>query len=218
MYVPIRISIADDHELLRKGFHTLLRKQKDIEIIGEAENGKELLQLLELDQPDVVVTDIRMPVMDGIEATRKIREAYPHLPVLALTMFNEESLIIDMLEAGAKGYLLKNTNQVELVEAIKAVKNGGTFFCPSTSEKLKKMICQSKFNPYRKMARPNFTPSEIQIMQFICKEYQNKEIAEKMKLSVRTVESYRERIFEKTGSKTVAGITIYAIKNGFHTL
>ena len=214
----IKVIIADDHEMLRKGFFVLLRKQPDIEIIAEAENGKDLLLKVQELKPDVVISDIQMPVMDGIEATKKMSSEYPEINVIALTMFNEDKLILDMLEAGAKGYLLKNTNQEELSEAIKAVYNGGTYFCTSTSDKLKRLIGQSSFNPYKTITRSAFTSREIEIMQWICAELQNKEIAEKLNLSVRTIESYRERIFEKTESKTVAGITIFAVKHGYYKI
>ena len=216
MYQTIRIIIADDHELMRKSLPILLKKQDEIEIVDDAENGKELLEKVRQHQPDVVVTDIQMPIMDGIKATKKIKEEFPDIKILALTMFNEDHLIVDMLEAGAKGYLLKNTTQHELTEAIKAVYNGGTHFCNSTSEKLKNMIVQSKFNPYKQKPKVELTPREIEVMQLICQQMKNTDIADKMCISVRTVEGYREKIFEKTGSKTLAGITIFAIKNGYY--
>ncbi len=218
MYKPIRIIIADDHELLREGFSLLLRKQKDIEIVDEASNGKDLLDKVRKQLPDVVVTDIQMPEMDGIQATKKIKEEFPQVEVIALTMFNEDHLIIDMLESGAKGYLLKNTSQKELSEAIKAVHNGGTHFCSSTSERLKTMIVQSKFNPYKKKPSEIFSEREIEVMKLICQQMQNKEIAEKLFISVRTVEGYREKVFEKTGARTIAGVTIFAIKNGIYQI
>lgn len=218
MNQPIRIIIADDHELLREGFSLLLRKQKEIEIVDEASNGKDLLEKVRKLQPDVVVTDIQMPEMDGIQATKKIKEEFPQIEVIALTMFNEDHLIIDMLESGAKGYLLKNTSQKELSEAIKAVYNGGTHFCSSTSERLKNMIVQSKFNPYKKKPSEVFSEREIEVMKLICQQMQNKEIAEKLFISVRTVEGYREKVFEKTGARTIAGVTIFAIKNGIYQI
>lgn len=218
MYQPIRIIIADDHELLREGFSLLLKKQKEIEIVDEASNGKDLLEKVRKLQPDVVVTDIQMPEMDGIQATKKIKEEFPQIEVIALTMFNEDHLIIDMLESGAKGYLLKNTSQKELSEAIKAVYNGGTHFCSSTSERLKTMIVQSKFNPYKKKPSEIFSEREIEVMKLICQQMQNKEIAEKLFISVRTVEGYREKVFEKTGARTIAGVTIFAIKNGIYQI
>jgi DNA-binding NarL/FixJ family response regulator len=218
MYQNIRIIIADDHELMRKSLPILLKKQDEIEIVDDAENGKELIEKVREHKPDVVVTDIQMPIMDGIKATRKIKEEFPDVKVLALTMFNEDHLIVDMLEAGAKGYLLKNTTTLELTEAIKAVYNGGTHFCNSTSEKLKNMIVQSKFNPYKQKAKIELTAREIEVMRLMCQQMKNTDIADKMCISVRTVEGYREKIFEKTGSKTLAGITIFAIKNGYHEI
>ena len=218
MYETIRIIIADDHELMRKSLPILLKKQDEIEIVDDAENGKELLEKVRQHEPDVVVTDIQMPIMDGIKATKKIKEEFPNVKVLALTMFNEDHLIVDMLEAGAKGYLLKNTTQHELMEAIKAVYNGGTHFCNSTSEKLKNMIVQSRFNPYKQQPKVQLTPREVEVMRLICQQMKNTDIADKMCISVRTVEGYREKIFEKTGSKTLAGITIFAIKNGYYEL
>src|SRR4051794_20638114 len=107
-YSPIRIVFADDHEIFREGFNNLLFKQPDIQVLGEAGNGEELLKLTAALQPDLVLTDIKMPGMDGLAATKKIRALYPHVYVIALTMFEEEDMIIDMLESGARGYLLKN--------------------------------------------------------------------------------------------------------------
>src|SRR6188768_4085156 len=107
--MPIRIVIADDHEMYRKGFEVLFRKSEEIKIIAEAENGKSLLEAIEKHNPDVVITDIQMPVMDGVEACMEIKKQWPSLPVIALTTYNDDNLIIDMLEAGAEGYVLKNT-------------------------------------------------------------------------------------------------------------
>jgi DNA-binding NarL/FixJ family response regulator len=216
MEQPIRVVIADDHELLRSGFHVLLRKQTEIEIVGEAENGSDLLEKIKEKQPDVVITDIQMPGMDGIAATRQITSLYPQIGVIALTMFNEDNLIIDMLEAGAKGYLLKNTNKAELIDAVKAIYNGGTYFCTSTSGKLAKLIGRSKFDPYRNSPKLKLSEREIEIMQLICQELQNKEIAERLNISVRTVEGIREKLLEKINAKNIAGVAIYAIKHGYY--
>ncbi|MCW3074601.1 MAG: two component transcriptional regulator, LuxR family [Flaviaesturariibacter sp.] len=208
--------IADDHELIRQGFHLLLRNQEELKIVGEAQNGKELLEKIREAEPDVVITDIQMPLMDGIEATRKIKAEHPHIGVIALTMFNEDHLIIDMLEAGAQGYLLKNTNKHELSEAVHAVYHGGTFFCAATTSRLACLIGMSKFNPYRAKTRPKFSEKEILIMQMICGEKQNTDIAKELNMSVRTVEGYRERIFEKSEAKNIAGIAVFAIKHGYY--
>jgi DNA-binding NarL/FixJ family response regulator len=218
LYSPIRIVLADDHEIFREGFNTLLMKQADITLVGEAENGKDLVQITESLLPDVVLTDIKMPVMDGIEATRKIIARYPQIYVIALTMFDEDHLIIDMLESGAKGYLLKNAHKNEVFEAIKTVHRGETYFCKHTSAKLAHLIAKSRFNPYKEVDRKAFSEKEIEIIQLICQEYSNKEIGSRLSLSVRTIEGYRERIQEKMMARNAAGIVVYAIKNGIYKI
>lgn len=214
----IKIVIADDHEMFRDGFKLMLTKQKDIQLVGEAENGRRLLELVEEEKPDVVVTDIKMPIMDGIEAAKKIHEQFPDTGVIGLSMFDEDDLIIDMLEAGAKGYLLKNSNKEQIGEAIRTVYNGDPYYCKTTSHKLTQMIAKSKFNPYKKKEKIEFTEREIEIVELVCKEMSNKEIAEKLFLSIRTVEGLRLKISEKMNVKNPVGMVIYALKNGLTKL
>lgn len=209
----IKIVIADDHEMFRDGFKLMLTKQPSIQLLGEAENGRELLQLTESLQPDVVVTDIKMPIMDGIEATQKIKALFPDMGIIGLSMFDEDDLIVDMLEAGAKGYLLKNAGKEHIVEAIKTVYEGDPYYCKTTSNKLTQMIAKSKYNPYTRKEKVEFTDREKEIIELISKEYSNKEIAEKLFLSIRTVEGHRLKIMEKTGVKNTVGLVVYAIKN-----
>lgn len=216
MYTPIKIVIADDHEIFRDGFKVMLRKQEDLQVIAEAENGRELLQVVEQHQPDVVITDIKMPLVDGIEATRAIKSRWPHIEVVALSMFDEENLVVDMLEAGAKGYLLKNTHKAEVVQAVKAVYKGDTYYCNATSTKLAQMIAKSHFNPYKNNKKPTFTEKEVEIIRLICQELSNKEIASQLNLSTRTIEGYREKILEKIDARNIAGLVIYAIKNNLY--
>lgn len=210
----INIIIADDHEMFRDGFKLMLTKQPDIHLLGEAENGKELLQMTEALKPDVVVTDIKMPIMDGIEAAKKISEFFPDIGIIGLSMFDEDDLIIDMLEAGAKGYLLKNSNKDQIAEAIKTVYNGDPYYCKTTSRKLTQMIAKSRFNPYKKTIKAEFSEREKEIIEMICREMTNKEIAEKLFLSVRTVEGHRLNILEKMNVKNSVGVVVYALKNG----
>jgi DNA-binding NarL/FixJ family response regulator len=217
MKPPIRLVVADDHELIRQGLHTMLRKNPDITIVGEAANGLELVEKVRLLNPDVVITDIQMPVMDGIEATRQLKNEAPDRPIIALTMFNEEALIIDMLEARANGYLLKNASSEELTDAVVSVYEGESYFCQSTSATLARLIGTSRID-IKLRPKVNFSPTEIRIMQWICEERQNKDIALSLNMSVRTVEGYRERIFEKTGAKNIAGIAIYAVRHGYYGL
>lgn len=210
----IRIIIADDHEIFRDGFKLMLTKQKDIDLIGEAENGKELFELTEKLQPHVVITDIKMPIMDGIEATKAISSKFEDIGIIGLSMFDEDDLIIDMLEAGAKGYLLKNANKEQIIDAITTVYNGDPYYCKTTSNKLTQMIAKSRFNPYHKKEKTEFTDREKEIIQLICQELTNKEISDKLFLSSRTVEGHRLKIMEKMSVKNPVGLIVYAIKNG----
>lgn len=214
-YAPIRIVIADDHDIFRNGFKLLLKGQKEIELVGEAENGRQLVEQADALLPDVVVTDIKMPVCDGVEACRQIKVKHPEIGVIALSSFNDDSLIVDMLEAGARGYMLKNTNKNELLQAVRAVHEGNTYYCMATSGKLTKMIAESRFNPYRARVRADFSDRELEVMRLICQQYTNKEIADLLHISVRTVETYRENIQEKAGAKNSVGIAMYALKKEF---
>src|SRR5690348_4606233 len=126
---PIRIILADDHEIFRDGFKAMIRKQPSVDLIGEASNGEELVEITRRLKPDVVVTDIKMPRMDGLQATKILCAEFPQMGIVALSMIDEENLIIDMMEAGAKGYLLKNAHKDEIIEAIKAVHNDQIYYC-----------------------------------------------------------------------------------------
>jgi DNA-binding NarL/FixJ family response regulator len=214
LYKPIRVVIADDHEIFREGLETLFRKQADIEYLGDASNGAELIRLVEEKKPDVILTDIKMPVVDGITATRELMSKFPEIGIIALSMFDDEYLIVDMLEAGAKGYLIKNAHKHEIIAAIKAVFNQESYFCNHTTMKLAKMIGRSRFSPVQLSVRPEFSEKELEVIRLICSEFSNKEMAEKLHLSSRTVEGYREKIIEKINAKNTAGIVVFAMKNG----
>lgn len=216
---PIKIILADDHEIFRDGFKAMLKKQPSVELIGEAADGEELVELTRQSQPDVVVTDIKMPKMDGLQATKIIATEFPHIGIIALSMIDEENLIIDMMEAGAKGYLLKNAHKKEIIEAIKVVNNGNIYYCDGTSAKLTRMIAQSdRISFTKRSSRPELSQKEIDVIQFICEEMTNKEIADRLHLSIRTIEGYRDRIQEKIGARNSAGIVVYAIRNKIYSL
>lgn len=215
---PIRIVLADDHEIFRDGFHVMLKRQSDIQLVGEAANGVDLIKITEKLLPDIVITDIKMPKLDGIDATKIITKKFPGINIIAFSMFDDDNLIIDMLEAGAKGYLLKSAHKKEIIEAIKTVYKNDTYYCKSTSTKLVIMIGQSRFDPYKEIQKPEFSQREIDIITMICQEASNKEIALKLFLSIRTIEGYREKIQEKIKAKNAAGIVIYAIKTGIYKI
>lgn len=210
----IQLLMADDHEIFRDGFKLMLTKYPDIVLVGEAENGKELLELTQKLQPDVIITDIKMPVMDGIEAAKKISELFPDIGIIGLSMFDEDDLIVDMLEAGAKGYLIKNAGKEQITEAIRTVYNNDPYYCKTTSHKLTNMIARSRFNPYKKAAKVEFSEREIEIIDLICNELTNKEISDKLFISIRTVEGHRLKILEKMNVKNTVGLVVYAIKMG----
>ncbi len=213
---PIKIILADDHEIFRDGFNVMMKKQHEIDIVGEAANGQQLLNMVRKLQPDVVLTDIKMPLMDGVEATRMIVREFPHIGIIALSMFDDVNLIIEMLEAGAKGYLLKSAHKREIFEAIRTVYRDEVYYCNSTSHKMAMMIARSHFNPNKPKERVHFNDREIEIIKLICQEFSNKEISDSLHLSIRTIEGYREKIMEKTNARNAVGIVVYAIKNGIY--
>ncbi len=215
MYFPIRIVIADDHEVYRDGLKTLLEKFKEqkLTVVGEASNGRELITLCEKLTPDVVLTDIMMPVMDGIEAAAYITAHFPSVGIIALSMFNQDNLILDMINSGSKGYLIKNANKEEVLDAIQSVYKNLPYYCKSTSLKLARLIANSLIGNSVQKTKILFTDKETAIIKMICEEKTSREIGEVLHLSTRTVDEYRIKIREKMDVKSTAGMVIYAIRN-----
>ncbi len=209
----LRVLLADDHEIFLDGLQAMLQKQTGIEVVGQAANGRECIKLAESAQPEIVLTDIMMPVMDGIAATKYLTEHHPAVSVIALTMFDQDNLIVDMLEAGARGFLLKNAHKTEILEAIQSVYHNIPYYCRSTTTRLARLIGRSRFNPRRNSEAVSFSEKEQEIIRLICEEKTTKEIAEQLYMGSRTVEGYRIRILEKMQVRSIAGIVIYAIKH-----
>lgn len=212
-YLPIRILIADDHELLLDGLRELINKQEGMECVGYAFNGRQLVQLTEQLMPDVVITDIQMPEMSGAEATSIITTRYPMVCTIAYSLFHSDHYIIEMLSAGARGYVSKSAGKEEIISAIYAVNRSQHYFCSISNARVSKLIASKNIEPGSFVATAIFTEKELKVISHICSELTNKEIAEEMRLSRRSVESYRERILKKTNSKNVAGVILYAIYN-----
>jgi DNA-binding NarL/FixJ family response regulator len=210
----MRIVIADDHEIFRDGLSLMLSRQKDIELAGEADNGLQLVEMVRRLQPDVIITDIKMPIMDGLEATRILLKEFPGLKIIALSMFDEENLVVDMLEAGAKGYLQKNADKTEIVEAINTVYTNNTYYCRRTTSKLASLIAKSKYSWHVKKNTVTFSERELGIIKLICQQQTAQQIADTLFLSRRTIEGYRIKILEKMNAKTTAGVVVYALKHG----
>lgn len=216
MQIPIKLVIADDHEVYRDGLKALLDKSGGFQVIGEAANGKDLIQVCEKTLPDVVLTDIMMPVMDGIEATKYLSEHLPSIRVIALSMFNQDNLITDMLRAGAIGYLIKNAGKADILNAIESVYRDVPYYCKSTSIKLAKLVGNLRFGGSQTKAQ--FTEKEMAVIRMICEEKTTREIADELYASIRTVEDYREKIKEKMEVKSAAGIVIYAIREKIYSI
>jgi DNA-binding NarL/FixJ family response regulator len=213
MTTTIRLVIADDHEIFRDGLSLMLSKQDTVTLTGQAADGEQLLRLVEEVQPDVVLTDIKMPRLDGIAATRTLLQRYPDLKIIALSMYEEEDLIVEMLEAGARGYLLKNADKKEIMEAILTVSEGNIYYCKHTTAHLASLIVRSKFDARKKAYEALFTDREKEIIRLICRQHTAQEIGNRLYLSKRTVEGYRTRILEKMDVKNTAGVVIFALKH-----
>ncbi len=210
----IKIAIVDDHNLFREGLAFLLSQSKEIDIIGEASNGYEFLKLLDFKLPDIVLMDIAMPEMDGIEATRIALEKYPELKIIALSMFEDQEYYYKMIHAGAHGFILKKSTGAELFKAIKDVMSGENYF---SKELLKSIIInmpdKRTFKFEGDINLSDFTKREFEILRLLCTGLSSIEIADKLFISKKTVEGHKANLFLKTGLKNTISLVMYAIKN-----
>ena len=209
----ISLIIADDHKIFRDGIISLLENESGIKVSGEAGNEDELFAQLATAQPDLVLMDISMGATNGIDATERIKQLYPEVRVLALSMHSESSYILKMLEAGASGYLLKDSGSREMIAAIRTVASGDTYFSQLVSQTLMSHLSGAK-KIKEKMQGVPLTKREIEVLQLIAEEYSNPEIAEKLFISIRTVDTHRRNLLEKLGVKNTAGLVKNAIKLG----
>ena len=206
----INIIIVDDHSLFRNGMKLLLSSTGNFNVIAEASNGKEFLQLLETMKPDVVLMDIDMPEMGGIEATTKAMEKNADLKIVCLSMYGEEEYYYKMIEAGVSGFLLKNSDINEVKTAITSVHEGGKFF---SQELLYNVVKNIKTTQTNQELVENLSEREIEVLKQICIGLSNQEIAEVLHISKRTVDKHRANLLDKTNSKNTAHLVMYAIKN-----
>ncbi len=213
MNQPTNILLADDHKIVRDGMRSLLDDEGDYKIVGEAENGQQVLELLTKLAVDVVILDINMPVMDGLETTMAISEQFPKVKVLILTMMSEDEHIKALLNAGAKGYLLKNSGKDELLEALGNIVQGKYYFSEDATRAIMLDLVQGRTKKEKKETEIPLTERELEVLDLIVKEHTNQEIAELLFISVRTVDAHRRNLLEKTGARNAAGLVKYALEN-----
>ena len=218
MYIcinKITIIIAEDHPLFRDGLKTMLNLDNRFEIIAEAENGDNLLKLLEFVKPDLILMDINMPILNGIDATSFIATHFNDIKVIALTMNDERSSIMEMMDAGANGYILKSADREEIMKAINTVMNGDDYYCKRVESSIINLIeTKRSTNHYKKLI--SFNDKEIKIINFLCEELNSDEIAKEMYLSKKTIDGIRIKIKNELDVRNSIGIVKYAIRNGLY--
>jgi DNA-binding NarL/FixJ family response regulator len=211
----VRVLIADDHTLVREGLRALLRAETDIEVVAEAETGRQAVELARTLKPDVVLMDIAMPLLGGLEATRQIVKQVPGARVLILSSYNDDEYVHQLTEAGGAGYLLKQATYSDVVRAVREAKKGNAFFSPAISRRLTEQYREVVVGgaPAGKRSGP-LTSRETEVLQLIAEGDGNKRIAAELGISIKTVERHRQRLMDKLGIHDVAGLTRYAISKG----
>ena len=211
---PIRILLADDHTLMRRGLRLLLESQPDFTVVAEAADGRQAVEQAEATQPDVAVVDIAMPNLSGIEAAQRMSAALPNLAILILSMHSDEGYVLRALKAGAKGYLLKDSAEGDLIEAIKVVHQGRTFFSPEITRMLVADYVQEIRTRGAEDSYDLLTSREREILQLLAERKSNKEIAAALNLSPYTVETHRRNLQEKLNLHSFAELVLYAVRKG----
>jgi two-component system, NarL family, response regulator NreC len=219
--LTIRILIADDHKIVCDGLKALLEAQPDMEIVAQAENGREAVKLVQKQKPDMVIMDVAMPDLNGLEAVRQILSTHPHIKVIALSMHADRRYVTGMLSAGASGYILKHCAFEELVHAIRVVLSNQVYLSPTIAGIVVQELAQSKSSrPQQSTSSSNqaLTPREREVLQLIAEGHSAREIAQRLHLSVKTIETHRRQMMEKLEIRSIADLTKFAIREGLTTL
>ena len=210
--------IADDHALIRDGTRRILEQEPDLQVVAEAGDGEEAVQMALRHKPDVAIIDIAMPVVDGIEATRRIKELDPAIAILILTAYDDDEFVFNLLESGAAGYLLKKVRGQELIDAVRAVYNGESVLHPSIARKVVNRLLPSAAKSGKKESTELLSSREMDIIKLVIKGQSNKDIADELSLSVRTVQGHLGRMFDKLGVSSRTEAVVRALKEGWVTL
>ncbi len=216
--MPIQVLLADDHRMCRDGFAALIAQQGDMNVVAEASNGLEALEMVGHARPDIVIMDVAMPEMNGIEAAERIALEHPGIRLIALSMHADRQYGARMLEAGARGYLLKNSASRELIEAIRAVSAGRTYITQSLMKVVVDACVQGRFEGRHGEDAPGLSAREEQILRLVTEGLSSRDIASRLEISIRTVDAHRQRVMQKLGIESIAGLTKYAIRQGLTTL
>ena len=211
----IRILLAEDHVVVRESIRQFLDRQRDLEVVGEASDGEEAVQLTAKLRPDVVVMDVAMPNVNGIEATKRIKTLFPTTAVLALTAYDYDQCIFALLDAGAAGYLLKDVNMRELIDAIRAVHRGDCVLHPAVA---RKVVMRFRGTPSEREVLGRLTEREVEVLRMAAEGMCNKDIAQQLYLSVRTIEAHLGSIFNKLGVGSRTEAVVYALKRGWFSI
>jgi DNA-binding NarL/FixJ family response regulator len=211
----IKVLLADDHTVVRQGLRALLEAEPDIAVVGEAGNGRDAVQMAKRLLPDVVIMDIAMPSLNGVEATRQITKEVPTAKLLILSSYNDDEYVHQVTGAGATGYLLKQTAATELIKAVRETRNGNAYFSPAISKRLMERYREAVLTgaPVRKQA-DLLTSREAEVLQLIAEGRANKQIAAELCISIKTVEKHRQQVMNKLNIHDIAGLTRYAISKG----
>ncbi len=210
----IKLIIADDHQIISDGLKALLKSYPEISVLGVASNGKEAVTLSQLFSPDIILMDVDMPIMNGIEATKAIKKDHPKIKIIILTMHNEAGLVKTLIAAGADSYLLKNTDQDELITAIHKVAQGKQYFSSDITATLLSSDNSVEKTVSHNSELSNLTSREIEILKLIAMGFSNKEIGEKLFISHRTVDTHRTNLMKKLDVSNIAGLIRFAIQKG----
>ena len=217
-----RIVLADDHQMIRAGIRLLLQRMRDVEVVAEASDGDEALSLTATQQPDIVLMDIGMAGLNGLEATQRIAQAFPHVRVIILSMYDTKEYVLQALRAGAAGYLLKHAAKAELELAVRAVSHGETYLSPLASKHVIAAYVQHAVGANTAsedaVNRRHLTPRQREVLQLIAEGHSTKEVARTLKVSVKTVETHRRQLMNKLELFSVAELTRYAIREGLVSL